>query len=55
MTTPSGALLNPTPCPRCLKTTAVVEVGQSMLASRWFVCHSCSKIFSVRQAAPKKT
>ena len=55
MTTPSGAPVNPTPCPRCLKTTAVVEVGQSMLASRWFICHSCSKIFSVPPTLHKKT
>jgi transposase-like protein len=46
MTTPSGPPIDPLPCPRCDKTTAVVEVGQSHLSSRWFICHRCSKIWS---------
>jgi len=46
MTMASSPPAAPLPCPRCLKTTAVVEVGQSNLVSRWFVCHKCLKIWS---------
>ena len=44
---------DPPPCPRCHKTTAVVEVGQSALSSRWFICHSCSKIWSSPPRRPR--
>jgi len=56
MITPSGPRAAPLPCPRCHKTTAVVEVGQSTLTSRWFICHRCSKIWSspARQPRGKK-
>jgi hypothetical protein len=54
MSIPSGALVERTPCPRCHKSNEVVEVGQSLLATRWFICHVCLKIFSVPPAPRTK-